>query len=182
MADLAIKRNDLLPALEIICRDGIGPVDLDGATAQVRMVNVLNGSVKINALGTPASSVAFTVNPTTNVVTANGHGLADGRDVTLKSSGTLPAGLSTLTRYYVINATTNMLQLALVENGSAVDFTDNGSGTHSLLPGKVTYDWISGDTDVAGSYFAEVQTTVGGKQLSYPNDGQLLIEVVSDLV
>lgn len=184
-ADLVIKRNDLLPSLVIVCRDSVGPVDLAGATALFRMVNVLNASVKVNASASVITDPAFTANATTNVLTSNSHGLNNGDDVTLKSSGTLPSGLDTQTRYYVINATTNALQLSTVQNGSAVDIGDTGSGAHTLLAGKVRYDWdtgASGETNTAGTYFGEVQTTINGKTLTYPNHRNLLIEVTSDLV
>lgn len=182
MADLVIKRNDLLPALVMVCRDSIGPVDLSGATAVFRMVSVLNGLVKVNESATVISDPTFTVNATTNILNSIGHGLNNGDDVTLKSSGTLPAGLSSQQKYYVINATANTLQLSEVANGSAIDITDTGAGAHTLLTGKVTYEWLTGDTDTGGTFFGEIQTTVGGKQLTYPNHRDLLIEVVSDLV
>lgn len=180
-ADLVVKRNDLLPVLTVICRDVIGPVDLSGYTALFRMVNVLNGEVKVNASATVATDAAFTADVSTDTLTASSHGLNDGDDVTLRSSGVLPAGLDTQTKYYVINSTASTLQLSLSLNGSAIDITGAGSGTHTLLSGKVSYEWTGTDTDTAGSYFSEIQTTFSGKTLTYPNDRQLLVEVVSGL-
>jgi hypothetical protein len=146
------------------------------------MINVLNGVAKITASATIVADSIFTADATTNTLTATEHGLNDGDDVTLKSSGTLPGGLSTQIRYYVMNATANTLQLSPVLGAAAVDITSAGSGTHTLLSGRVTYEWQGTDTDTAGSYYGEVQTTKAGRPLTYPNDGQLLIEVISDLV
>lgn len=181
-ADLVIKRNDLLPVLVMVCRDSVGPVDLAGATAVFRMVNVLNGSVKVDEDATVISDPTFTVNATTNLLNSTGHGLNNADDVTLKSSGSLPTGLSAQQKYYVINATANTLQLSEMPGGSAVDITDTGSGTHTLLTGKVTYEWAADDTDTPGTFFGEIQTVVNLKPLTYPNHRNLLIEVTSDLV
>ena len=47
--------------------------------------------------------------------------------------------------------------------------------------GKVTYDWISGDTDTKGVYFAEVEVLYGTKPLTFPNGGYYIINIVEDL-
>lgn len=181
-ADLTLKRGNRLPALIIIASDNIGPVDLEGATATVRMVNVLTGATKINnASATIGSQPTFTVDATTNTINSPGHDLNNGEQFTTKSSGNLPGGLTTQTAYFVINATANSLQASLVLDGSAVDITNAGSGTHTLLPGRVSYDWQDADVDTPGTYLAQVDTVVGGKTLSYPNDRQLKIEIISDL-
>lgn len=181
MADQTIKRNDLLPSITVICRDAIGPVDLFGHTASFSMVNVLTGQPKIsNVAATVLTDPTFTASGAT--LTANAHGLNDGEDVTLKTTGTLPGGLSAQKRYYVVNASTNTLQLATQPGGAAITTTGAGTGTHTLLTGKVKYDWQGTDKDTAGTFFAEATTTIGGETLTYPNDGHLVIEVVSDLV
>ncbi len=180
MADRTIKRNNLTPALSIVARDAVGPADLEGVTAVFRMVNVLTGSTKINnGTATVASNVDFTASGAT--LAAPGHELNDGESVTLKTTGTLPPGLSTSREYFVVNATTGTLQLALTQGGSAIITTGSGSGTHSLICGRVSYDWQSGDTDTAGTFYGEIQTTLNSKPLTYPNTRSFLIEVISDL-
>ena len=44
------------------------------------------------------------------------------------SGGVLPAGLSTLADYYVVNSTGQTIQLSTASGGGAVDITDTGSG------------------------------------------------------
>jgi hypothetical protein len=61
----------------------------------------------------------------------SGHGFSNTDRVTVDSSGSdLPAGLFAGILYYVVNKTTNDFELSLTSGGSAVDITDNGTGTH----------------------------------------------------
>lgn len=60
------------------------------------------------------------------------HGFSnDDRIMVTSSSQDLPAGLDSATVYYIINATTNDFELSLTSGGSAIDITDNGTGTHT---------------------------------------------------
>lgn len=80
-----------------------------------------------------SGSAAFTVNPSTEFLASSAHGLSNDDAVYLISDGTLPAGLSAGTKYYVINKTTDTFQVSLTVGGAAVDITDAGSGTHTWL-------------------------------------------------
>jgi len=179
MADRTMKRNDLSPPLVIIARDAVGPADLESATALFRMTSVLTGVVKVNAAAQVAAGLVFTASGAT--LTSPDHGLNNDESVTVKTTGTLPAGLSLSKEYFIVNATENTLQLSLTKGGAAIVTTSAGTGMHELLSGRVTYDWQLGDTDTAGTYFAEVQTIVDGEQLTYPNTRQFLVEVIADL-
>lgn len=180
MADITIKRGNLSPSIIMIARDAIGPADLEGVTAVFRMVNVLNGVAKVDdETATPAPGIAFTASGAT--LTAVDHPLNDGESVTLTTTGNLPGNLSTQKEYFVVNSTHDELSLALVQGGSPIVTANAGTGTHTLLSGRVTYDWQTGDTDTAGTYYGEIRTMLSGKLLSYPNTRQLLIEVISDL-
>lgn len=68
----------------------------------------------------------------TDVISATGHGLSDGDRITVSSTTTLPAGLSANTVYFVRDATTDTFKVSVAEDGTAVDITDTGSGTHSF--------------------------------------------------
>lgn len=83
----------------------------------------------------------FSADHATDVFTSNAHGLQEGDLVHLTTSGTdLPAGLAISTDYYIISATVNTFQLSLTPRGSAVDITDDGTGTHTFhLKGKVIF-------------------------------------------
>lgn len=86
-----------------------------------------------------APQAAFTA-ATTNIITSNAHGLSNGDCVHVSSSTTLPAGLSASTNYYVISATTNTFKVSATLDGTEIDITDTGTGTHTYnLKGKVIY-------------------------------------------
>jgi len=76
----------------------------------------------------------FTADESTEIFTLSSHGKSNGNVVHVDTDGgTLPAGLSTLTKYYIITSTTNTYQLSLTLGGSAVNITTNGSGTLRLF-------------------------------------------------
>lgn len=74
----------------------------------------------------------FTADDTNDTITAVNHGLFNGDLVALTTTDTLPDPLAVGTDYYVINRTDDTLQLATTANGSAIDVTDTGTGTHSI--------------------------------------------------
>lgn len=93
------------------------------------------------------SSADFTA-AASNTITSAAHGLADGQKVKLSTTDTLPAGLSTDTRYYVIEKTTNTFELSLDPGGDAIDITDTGTGTHTWETEEDWYDlkyWLEAD-------------------------------------
>lgn len=86
---------------------------------------------------------AFTADATTDVITVgSGHGLTVGRIVRFTTTTTLPAGLSADTDYYVLTVTSATITVSAYPNGTAVDITDTGTGTHTateVYPCYVTY-------------------------------------------
>lgn len=86
-------------------------------------------------------TAAFTA-ATTDIITSAAHGLKNGDMVVLSTTDTLPAGLSTSTVYWVIEAATNTFKLSatpivnyttgLIAPPKAVDVTDTGTGTHTF--------------------------------------------------
>jgi len=84
--------------------------------------------------------VNSTVNTTTDQITITGHGYTTGLKGQASSTGTLPAGLSTSTDYFVIVVDANTIQLASslanAEAGTAIDLTNQGSSgaTNTFTP------------------------------------------------
>ena len=77
-------------------------------------------------------SGTFTADATANTLTLGSGGTipTNGR-VTLSTTGTLPAGL-VAGNYYVVSSAGSVIQLGTTLGGAAVDFSDAGTGTHSL--------------------------------------------------
>ncbi len=65
---------------------------------------------------------------TSDVITSNGHGLADTDRVTVQTVAgeSLPTGLSATVIYYVVSSATNTFSLSLTSGGAAVDITAVG--------------------------------------------------------
>ena len=76
------------------------------------------------------SGTAFTTDFTTDFLTSAAHGLSNGDRVMVFSGTTLPAGLSANTVYFVVSKTTDTFKLSLTSGGSAINLTDDGTGTH----------------------------------------------------
>lgn len=77
-----------------------------------------------------------TANAGTELITVSAaHGLIVGDVVRFSSTTTPPAGLVAATDYYVIASgfTTTALKVSATPGGSAVNITDTGTGTHSIL-------------------------------------------------
>lgn len=69
----------------------------------------------------------------TDLITISAHGFTDGMQVQLLSSGTLPAGLSANTTYFIVSSTATTFKLSTTLGGSAVDITAAaGGGTHTI--------------------------------------------------
>lgn len=86
-----------------------------------------------------ALSTVFTA-ATTDIITATAHGLSNGDRIFVKTTTTLPGGLSVATVYYVINKTTNTFKVSLTYGGAAVDITTTGTGTHTYTKGNAYVD------------------------------------------
>lgn len=71
------------------------------------------------------------VDHTTDTITEAAHGLNNGDELYITSSGTMPAGITSWQVYYVVNKTVNTFQISTAKNGTAVAFTDNWSWTHT---------------------------------------------------
>ena len=72
----------------------------------------------------------------TDTITSASHGLKTGMVYQATTSGALPTGISGGTDYFVIYKTDDTFQLATslanAQAGTAVNFTDSGSGNHTL--------------------------------------------------
>lgn len=123
----------------------------------------------------------FTVDINTDTLSLPAHGLSNGDQVRLDSSGDLPGGLDSGFFYYVVGVTTNTLQVALTLAGAPVDITAVGEGIHTLtkrglpfdLTGWNAWSWVKTSTsdDDANKILDLAPTIVT------PSDGRVQIAV-----
>lgn len=81
---------------------------------------------------TTASTANFTADNTTDTFTSTAHNLQNGDKVTVSNSGgALPTGLSAATGYFIINKAANTFQLAASPYDTAINISDDGTGTQT---------------------------------------------------
>jgi hypothetical protein len=98
-----------------------------------------------------ASDDMDTVTAGTDTITAASHGLAKGDGpIQLTTTDTLPAGLTLTTDYWIIYVDADNFKLAAsledAIEGTAIDITDAGTGTHSF-EGSESGDYMSGSNN-----------------------------------
>ncbi|KKK92294.1 hypothetical protein LCGC14_2704370, partial [marine sediment metagenome] len=88
------------------------------------------------------------------------HGFQNGNRIhATNSGGALPAGLAVDTPYFVINKTTNDFEVSLTLGGSAVDITDDGTGTQTIHSGENKLVFV---TDNGGVYWVGIAPATTG--------------------
>jgi hypothetical protein len=87
----------------------------------------------------------------TSNIDSTAHDFNDGDEVVLTTTGTLPTGLSLATTYYVINSSTDDFELSLTPGGSAVTFSDDGTGTHTATESTKTIISLSVPNPIAAT-------------------------------
>jgi len=79
------------------------------------------------------------VDITLDKINAIAHGLTTGDKVLYQGTGTAIGGLTVNTMYFVIAATADTFQLAATQGGVAINFTSQGTGTHTIGEGQRVY-------------------------------------------
>lgn len=88
------------------------------------------------------------------VVTLVDHRFDNDDEVELTTSDTLPTPLATGTKYFVVNATLNTLELSTTLAGPPIEVTAAGVGTHSIKPWQ------------AGAAYADVECVISINDLT----------------
>lgn len=127
----ATFRAGSLPAVSLLATDNSGP--LPGGWTWGVAFSGITGAPAAFSFFLPASPVSFTATDATPAVftvasAGPGTAFASGAGVQL-SGGSLPAGFSALTTYYVVSATSSTFELAAASGGPAIASTSMGSGT-----------------------------------------------------
>jgi hypothetical protein len=94
----------------------------------------------------PYKAKVFTA-ATNDVCTSTAHTFESGDRVTPHSAGTIPPGLSSLLIYEIVKIDADSFKLTL--NGSIVDITGAGSGTHTMVLVEAINPDLNGDANIA---------------------------------
>lgn len=116
-----------------------GSTKVTGAeSAVVNLTHFLGYSVQFDYDDLTPSAGAFTA-AVTDICTKNSHGYTTGLKVQVSTTGTLPAGLSAGTDYFVIVGTANTFALSdtlahALAGTDIINIGDSGTGTHTITP------------------------------------------------
>lgn len=133
-------------AISVTIESGVSTADQVKAAVDAKTEAAALVSVAVSGTGGTAQVAAVAANltggvdenvfPTTDTITMAAHGYATGLKVRLTTTGTLPAGVSLATDYWVIKVDANTIKLAdsLAHSaaGTAVNITDTGTGVHTV--------------------------------------------------
>lgn len=166
--------GDTLTPISVVLFDASdNPVSLTGKTVTFKMVGDDTWVVYPESDSHVSKEVVQTFVATSGSRFLNivGHKLRQGQQVVLTTTGTLPAGLATGTRYFVTVGKTNFITLSLMPDGEPIAPTSAGSGTHSLaVVGQCQWAPQASAVDTAGDYFACFRVASGGDVDTFPGD------------
>lgn len=122
------------PTTNIATQIGVwysGTVTVSASTNLVtRVAHGYTDNYEIYILST-SSTGTMTVDATTNICTVTGHWYSSWDVVIISTSGSVPWWLTARKRYYVSVIDANTFYLRDAQNGSNIDITSTGSGTHT---------------------------------------------------
>jgi len=124
-----IQGEDRSFVLRLIDKDTGAPIALNSNT-EVKF-EILDSDGRLVRRSSKAE-VVDSVDTVNDKLAIAGHGYSDGDVVQLTTTGTLPAGLSLVTNYYVKDSNSANFKLSASLGGAAIDITDAGSGVHSV--------------------------------------------------
>jgi len=179
---LTIKRKvgQTLPTICGIISDRTGPVSLASYTVKFLMQAEIGGAVKVAE--TPANvtkepTQPFTASTSTSLLSRDNHGVKEGQQIIVASSGSLPTPLAAATRYFAVNVGENDFQLATRAGGPAIPITNAGSGNTFYVVGSVQYAQQAADMDTAGRFKAWFKGYTGSDFLAAPVQEDLIVEI-----
>lgn len=102
----------------------------------------------------------------------------------IKQNDTGPSMLATLqdASGNAIDLTAGNVRFHLRPINSSTAKVDEAATIVTADAGIVRYDWQASDTDTIGSYQAEFEVTYADASIeTFPNDGYILVEIISDI-
>lgn len=177
-------KGDIRTPLGCILTQNGKPVDLSGLTVTV-VIEQEDGDAEQAETSTGVTAhpaFTFTVDTTSDWIVRNSHVVKAGDQIIVSNSGgALPTGLSASTRYFARDVEDNVFKVAATRNGTAIDISGAGTGTHSFyVVGSVQYDFSAGNTDTAGNYWLWYRVAESAEIDHFPHDGKKLAVRIVD--
>jgi len=151
-----IKRRIKIMKFEDVALFGGAARTSSSESDPIDLLHYLGYSAQFVYDNTTPTAGAFTA-AATDICTKNGHGFSTGLKVQVSTDGTLPAGLSAGTDYFVIVGTANTFALTdtlahALAGTDIINIGDAGTGTHTITPtslagGNVKLQWSNNGTD-----------------------------------
>ena len=117
---------------------------------------VYSGAANELFRGDVGASYVFTVNTTTEIITATGNNFIVGDKVSVSSDTTLPSPLSSSISYFVLSVSGADIQVSLTSGGAAVDLTTTGTGIHKIRKTGASLLLDSGNSNPLQIYSGQV--------------------------
>lgn len=170
--------GDTLTPISVVLANANGdPVSLSGKTVTFELYDTDSVAAYAASSADISSEVtqAFTATANSVFLSCVGHRLKVGQQILLTTTGTLPAGLATSTRYFVRKSAANHFTLATMADGDVITPTSAGTGTHSFaVVGQTQWAPTSGAVDTAGTFYGCFRVTSGGAVDTFPGNEKRL--------
>lgn len=148
------KNNTRLVIRQVLKVDGVA-IDLSALTVKFSLIDTISTAVvAATTTGvTQQATFAFTASATTDRLTTTDSRVRTGDIVILATSGTLPAGLASATKYYARDVVDYSFKLSAMPDGAPINITDAGSGSHTVyILGEAGFAPATADVDTVGTY------------------------------
>lgn len=106
-------------------------VDTDGAGTMALAVSTIYNDDSL-LRDTSIESAAATIDIPSSTITSINHGFQNNDGISFTTTGALPTGLVAGTRYWVVNSSTNTLQVAPVLGDAPISLSGTQSGIHTI--------------------------------------------------
>lgn len=105
-------------------------------------------------------------------------------DFTIKTGDTAPPLIATLedATANAVNLTAATIKFIMTDKASGVKQVEKPASLTDAVHGIVTYQWETGDTDIAGVYNAEFEVAWSdGTFETFPNSKYIIVKILLDL-
>ncbi len=120
------------------------------ASGNIYFVMNTNSTGRIFQLSEDPAYAVSSVSTGADTITTSSAFFVNDDTVYVASSGSIPAGLSLLTKYFVVNAAGATFQLSTTLGGSAINLTSAGSGAITVQTSPINLT----DTGVGRQYIS----------------------------